>query len=461
MTVSRPAAFSFWARVFALSVALTAGVPPTIASAASCDSLKAELNRLERQGGASPTVAKWQGQARLQKKAITAAERDAHYFQCATMTTVPKCRQLNAKIAKMQANLRAIEKQAARAERKSPNSASRIRQIRVSLERQNCLAPARASYTGREAEITARSGGGNASGSNFFQRLFGRSQHVAVSESDGDMKVLTSRRRLVSSNSSDGVRFPAGGTYRTMCVRTCDGYYFPVSFATGRDQFVNDAARCGEICPAAETELFVYRNPGETQENMTSLTGIAYGDLENANRFKSEYVTGCSCRAPARQDTAGNLSPVSRSDGDLFTVNGAKVSVLVRGQAKGIRSTLAVDGSEPGSNAFNLSREPLRREHLPAYLDPDTRLNLEEGFNLLASLRTTSSGDRDGGSETAQEETPRSLPVLTAEKPASKTDVAPVAPVFTENTAAPVQAEADAAPKGPVRVVGPEYFVAQ
>lgn len=456
MTVSRPAAFGFWVRAFALGVALTAGVPPSSALAASCNSLKAELNRLERQGGASPAVAKWQGQARLQQKAITAAERDARYFQCATLTTVPKCRQLNAKIAKMQANLRAIEKQAARAERKSPNSASRVRQIRASLERQNCLAPGQASYSRREAEITARSGG-NTSGGNLLQRLFGRSQHVAVSESDGDMEVLTSRRRLVSSNSSDGVRFPAGGTYRTMCVRTCDGYYFPVSFATGRDQFVNDAARCGEICPAAETELFVYRNPGETQENMTSLTGIAYGELENANRFKSEYVSGCSCRNPARQDTAGKLAPISRSDGELFTVNGAKVSVLVRGQANGIRSTLAVDGSEPGSTAFNLSREPIRPDHLPAYLDPDTRHNLEEGFNLLASLKTTLPGDRDNGSATSQETKPRGLPVLATEKPAPKTDVPSIAPVFSENTAA----SAEAAPKTPVRVVGPEYFVAQ
>ncbi|MBD1546620.1 DUF2865 domain-containing protein [Roseibium aggregatum] len=457
MTATRPAAFGIWVRVLSLAVALMAGTPPTSASAASCDKLRVELDRLERQGGASPEVAKWQGQARLQQKAITAAERDARYFQCATLTTVPKCRQLNAKIAKMQANLAAIEKQAARAERKTTGSAGRIRQIRASLDRQNCLAPAQASYPGRGEEITVSSGGANVSGPNFFQRLFGRSRHVEVIESDGEMDALTSRRRLASSNSSDGVRFPAGGTYRTMCVRTCDGYYFPVSFATGRDQFVNDAARCSEICPAAETELFVYRNPGETQENMTSLTGIAYGDLENANRFKTEYVSGCSCRAPARQDTAGKMTVISQSAGDLFTVNGAKVSVLLRGQAKGIRASLTVDGNEPGSTAFNLSREPVRPDHLPAYLDPDTRLNLEEGFNLLASLRTTASGDKEPIDETAEIETSHGLPVLASDKP----DTPPPAPVFTENAPASAQAEADAQPKASIRVVGPEYFVAQ
>jgi hypothetical protein len=460
MTATRPAAFGIWVRLLSLIVALTAGFPPTSASAASCDSLRVELNRLERQGGASPAVAKWQREARLQQKAITAAERDARYFQCATLTTVPKCRQLNSKIARMQANLAAIEKQASRAERKAPNHASRIRKVRASLERQNCLAPAKAAFSTRGEEITASSGG-HTSGSNFFQRLLGRSRHVEVTESDGEMNALKSRRRLASSNSSDGVRFPAGGTYRTMCVRTCDGYYFPVSFATGRNQFVNDAARCSEICPAAETELFVYRNPGETQENMTSLTGIAYGDLEYANRFKAEYVAGCSCRNPARQDTAGKMTLVSESGSDLFTVNGAKVSILVRGQANGIRPSLTVDGDDPGSAAFHLSREPVRPDHLPAYLDPDTRLNLEEGFNIQASLKTTPPGDKELNSASAKGETSRGLPVLASEKPVTKADASPVTPVFTESDPSTAQAAAVGAPKTPIRVVGPEYFVAQ
>jgi len=461
MTAVRPASFSMWARVLSLGIVIASGLQPSTAAAASCDSLRAELGRLERKGGPSPEVARWQTEARLQRKAISAAERDARYFQCATLTTVPKCRQLNAKIAKMQANLAAIEKQAARAERKTPGNANRIRTIRASLERQNCLAPARAAFSGRGAEITASSDGGHHSGPNFFKRLFGRPGHLAATESAGDMNELPSRRRLASSNSADGIRFPAGGTYRTMCVRACDGYYFPVSFATGRDQFVNDAARCGEICPAAETELFVYRNPGETQENMTSLTGTAYGDLENAYRFKSEFVPGCSCRGPARRDTAGELTPISRSDRDLFTVNGAKVSVLLRGRANGIRPSLTVDGDEPGSTAFNLSREPQRPDHLPAHLDPDTRLNLEKGFNILASLGTAAPDNGTTVAATARDATPRSLPVLASQKPAPTADAPPVAPVFTENAASPAQTAADAAPRTPIRVVGPEYFVAQ
>src|SRR6185369_3937727 len=34
------------------------------------------------------------------------------------------------------------------------------------------------------------------------------------------------------------------GQYRTLCVRLCDGFYFPISFATTRGQLADDARKC-------------------------------------------------------------------------------------------------------------------------------------------------------------------------------------------------------------------------
>ena len=45
---------------------------------------------------------------------------------------------------------------------------------------------------------------------------------------------------------------PMGSTYRTVCVRTCDGFYFPISFSTTQDHFRDDEASCQRMCPAAE-----------------------------------------------------------------------------------------------------------------------------------------------------------------------------------------------------------------
>lgn len=85
-------------------------------------------------------------------------------------------------------------------------------------------------------------------------------------------------------------------SYRTMCVRLCDGYYFPISFSTIGSRFAEDELKCQEQC-AAPAQLFVYRNPGEDVEQMVSLDGRPYSDLENAWRNRKEYVKGCSCKA--------------------------------------------------------------------------------------------------------------------------------------------------------------------
>jgi hypothetical protein len=86
-----------------------------------------------------------------------------------------------------------------------------------------------------------------------------------------------------------------GGTYRTMCVRLCDGFYFPISFATTRDKFSKDAGKCERQCPS-HSRLFVYRNPGQSLDDMVDLRGEPYMKLATANRFKATYVADCTCQ---------------------------------------------------------------------------------------------------------------------------------------------------------------------
>lgn len=84
-------------------------------------------------------------------------------------------------------------------------------------------------------------------------------------------------------------------TYRTMCVRTCDGFYYPVSFSTLPSRFGLDEAVCKNKC-AAPAELFVYKNPGETIDQMISLNGEPYSSAPFAFKYRKEYVKGCSCK---------------------------------------------------------------------------------------------------------------------------------------------------------------------
>jgi len=90
------------------------------------------------------------------------------------------------------------------------------------------------------------------------------------------------------------------GTYRTVCVRTCDGYYFPISYSTAPSRFAEDQRSCQRLCPAAEAVLYSYRNPGEDINQAVSVSGHAYTELPTAFLYRREFNAACSCRKPGQ-----------------------------------------------------------------------------------------------------------------------------------------------------------------
>jgi hypothetical protein len=109
-----------------------------------------------------------------------------------------------------------------------------------------------------------------------------------------------------NSENGDGARrggdsvYVPGGTVRTLCVRTCDGFYFPVSFSTTKDRFSKDAAACSAMCPGAETKLYYHSIPDEEPEQMVDLSGSTYMSMPNAFKYRingARATPGCSCQA--------------------------------------------------------------------------------------------------------------------------------------------------------------------
>jgi hypothetical protein len=90
---------------------------------------------------------------------------------------------------------------------------------------------------------------------------------------------------------------PQSGTFRTVCVRSCDGAYFPISFATVPGRFPDDEKTCKSLCPAAEATLFTYRNPGEDINQAVSINGQPYSASPNAFRYRQEFNPSCACKA--------------------------------------------------------------------------------------------------------------------------------------------------------------------
>jgi hypothetical protein len=90
---------------------------------------------------------------------------------------------------------------------------------------------------------------------------------------------------------------PQSGTFRTVCVRSCDGGYFPISFATVPARFPDDEKTCKALCPATEANLYAYRNPGEDINQAMSISGAPYSASPNAFRFRQEFNPSCACKA--------------------------------------------------------------------------------------------------------------------------------------------------------------------
>jgi len=95
-------------------------------------------------------------------------------------------------------------------------------------------------------------------------------------------------------------------------VRSCDGYYFPISFSTTQERFEADLNQCQQMCPGAETGLFFHPMPGGDAENAISYrTGESYTDLPNAFSYRKQIDPQCSCRfsAAAMEEIAGSVTP--------------------------------------------------------------------------------------------------------------------------------------------------------
>ena len=97
-------------------------------------------------------------------------------------------------------------------------------------------------------------------------------------------------------------------TYRTICVRLCDGYFFPVSFSTLPSHFEQDAASCQSKC-SAPVELYYYQNPGAAVDQSVALhSQEPYTSLKTAFRYRKELVKGCSCKEAEYTPVEGDQS---------------------------------------------------------------------------------------------------------------------------------------------------------
>jgi hypothetical protein len=217
-----------------------------------------------------------------------------------------QCGPVNNQIQQMRANLDQITTSLERLRSGGIGGADRENQRRsvlVALAQNNC---------GPQYAAAARGPG------NFIDNLFGNNQSLPPPSADLG---------------------PPSGTFRTVCVRSCDGAYFPVSFATSQARFQDDERTCKALCPAAEATLFTYRNPGEDINQAVSINGQPYSSLPNAFKFRTEFNPSCSCKA-AGQTWSEALKSVDdkaavEQQGDIIVTEESAKRMQQRAQSRG------------------------------------------------------------------------------------------------------------------------------
>ena len=118
------------------------------------------------------------------------------------------------------------------------------------------------------------------------------------------------------------------GTYRTLCVRLCDGFYWPISFATTAEHFDRDRRKCESSC-GSPARLYTYRNPGGNPETMQDLSGKPYSRLKTAFAYRTDYNESCKCRSDPWQQEAMDKHRVyaleaAKKKGDKLAAKGQK-----------------------------------------------------------------------------------------------------------------------------------------
>ena len=89
---------------------------------------------------------------------------------------------------------------------------------------------------------------------------------------------------------------PQGGS-KAICVRTCDGGYFPLGSSVRNDSLDGLQALCSAQCPNTEAKLYTTSDT-DNIGNAVALDGSPYTALPAAFKFQKTHDAACTCKPP-------------------------------------------------------------------------------------------------------------------------------------------------------------------
>lgn len=219
--------------------------------------LSALDNSRSNKGGNSKQYRKYSDAVRKQQIEISKTSRIAKRNRCTSRgifkNRSAQCRRVVSSLNKMKSNLSGLKRKRDQfAPRQTRNSRKR-RILLARIQRNGC----NYSSNNQQRQVKADR---KSKRRTLIEQIFG----IRTYRDSGNLSNSYEEDSL-----DQGFR---GSTYRTLCVRKTDGYYFPISFSTTKDFFERDEQACISMCPGVNVGLYHHRMPSQDSESM-----VAYG----------------------------------------------------------------------------------------------------------------------------------------------------------------------------------------
>jgi hypothetical protein len=258
----------------ALAASIAAFNGGALAQNADCARLQQAIASRHGSGGSQAAVER-------QRAELSRAEGSARSLGCGNRKFLffgseppPQCGELNGQIARMQANLADLEARA------GGGAGDLI------------------------ARYNAECGNAPPRPTNFLEALFGGVARLAApppsqpQQMDARFEPLdhgAPDRTTESGQPADRRSVVAHAGSYAVCVRTCDGSFFPVSYSGAGSRADSLEEVCRALCPNADMALYSFPFGG-TIDEAESMSGEPYANLPNAGKFQQTNDPTCSCR---------------------------------------------------------------------------------------------------------------------------------------------------------------------
>ncbi len=337
------------ARRVAFGLALAAAAAAFLGGHVSAQQLSADCQRLREaiadasrgDSGAQYQAAADRQRAELDRtvayaKSIGCDRRQFLFFGAAPP---PQCGEINAQVGRMRANLDELQQRAGG----GPGGRGEL------IARFN----AQCTTAQQQQQQPA----------NFLDAIFG---NLTRQPSDVQTVPLNPDQPLDSTEAEAGSK--------AVCVRTCDGAFFPVSYSASQGRLGGLEDMCRALCPNADVSLYTYPPSGQI-EQAVSINGAKYMDMPNALKYRQSLDPTCSCKRKGESwadALAGAEAKLGReSKGDVFVTPekslelsrpkfDAKTKAKTPADAKATPG--ATPAADPGVDALSQQAATISRE---------------------------------------------------------------------------------------------------